>query len=88
MKLISELMTAAGLTTVHDALANKDDFVAYQDALAAGEMRFRVYLLAMPELLRRPAARPASAPASAATGCGSAASSCSATARPPSGPCG
>jgi predicted amidohydrolase YtcJ len=51
VKLISELMTAAGLTTVHDAQANKHDFTAYQDALAAGEMRFRAYLLVIPELL-------------------------------------
>ena len=51
VKLISEMMTAAGLTTVHDAQANKDDLTAYQDALAAGEMRFRVYMLVIPELL-------------------------------------
>jgi predicted amidohydrolase YtcJ len=51
VKLISELMTAAGLTTVHDAQATKNDLVAYQDALAAGEMRFRAYLLVVPELL-------------------------------------
>ncbi len=51
VKLISEMMSAAGLTTVHDAQASKDDLVAYQDALAAGEMRFRAYLLVIPELL-------------------------------------
>ncbi|MDX1948851.1 MAG: amidohydrolase [Pirellulaceae bacterium] len=51
VKLISKLMTAAGLTTVHDAQANKGDFAAYQDTLAAGEMRFRAYLLVIPELL-------------------------------------
>ena len=45
VKLISELMTAAGLTTVHDVMASKEDFIAYQDALSAGDMRFRVYLL-------------------------------------------
>jgi predicted amidohydrolase YtcJ len=52
VKLISELMTAAGLTSVHDASASREDFVAYQDALAAGEMRFRVYVMAMPALWR------------------------------------
>ncbi|HZN34723.1 MAG TPA: amidohydrolase [Pirellulaceae bacterium] len=51
VKLISEMMTAAGLTTVHDAQASKDDFQAYQDALAAGQMLFRTYLLVVPELL-------------------------------------
>ena len=51
VKLISEMMTAAGLTSVHDAQANKDDLAAYQDAIAAGEMRFRAYLLVVPDLL-------------------------------------
>jgi predicted amidohydrolase YtcJ len=50
VKLMSERMTAAGLTTVHDVLASREDFVAYQDALSAHELRFRVYLLARPEL--------------------------------------
>ncbi len=50
VKLMSELMTAAGLTSVHDADATREYFVAYQDALAAGEMRFRVYLMAHPKL--------------------------------------
>jgi predicted amidohydrolase YtcJ len=52
VKLISELMTAAGLTSVHDAMCDKNDFIAYQDALAAGEMRFRVYVMAVPDLFR------------------------------------
>jgi predicted amidohydrolase YtcJ len=52
VKRMSELMTAAGLTTVHDAMATREDFSAYQDALAAGEMRFRVNVLARPELFR------------------------------------
>jgi predicted amidohydrolase YtcJ len=51
VKLISKMMSAAGLTTIHDAQASKDDLIAYQDALAAGEMRFRAYLLVIPELL-------------------------------------
>jgi predicted amidohydrolase YtcJ len=50
VKLMSELMTAAGLTSVHDADATKEYFVAYQDALAAGEMLFRVYVMAHPKL--------------------------------------
>jgi predicted amidohydrolase YtcJ len=49
VKLMSQRMTAAGLTTVHDVLASRDDFIAYQDALAAGELRFRVYVLARAE---------------------------------------
>lgn len=52
VKLMSELMSAAGLTTVHDVLASKEDLVAYQDALAAGEMQFRVSILAQPELFK------------------------------------
>jgi predicted amidohydrolase YtcJ len=50
VKLIAELMTAAGLTSVHDADADKANFLAYQDARAAGELRFRVYMLAQPAL--------------------------------------
>jgi predicted amidohydrolase YtcJ len=49
VKLISELMTAAGLTSVHDAMCSKSYFLAYQDARAAGELRFRVYTMAVPE---------------------------------------
>ena len=45
MKLISELMTAAGLTSVTDARCDVDSGKAYEDALRAGEMRFRVYML-------------------------------------------
>jgi predicted amidohydrolase YtcJ len=44
--LISELMTAAGLTSVTDAQCSKDFAVAYQDAYRAGSMRFRVSMLA------------------------------------------
>ncbi len=50
VKLISEQMTAAGITSVHDAMCGKEHFVAYQDALADGEMRFRVYVMAVPDL--------------------------------------
>ena len=49
VKLISELMTAAGLTTVHDVMVSKEDLIAYQDALNADELRFRVYMLMQAE---------------------------------------
>jgi predicted amidohydrolase YtcJ len=49
VKLISEQMTAAGLTSVHDAMCSKSHFLAYQDARAAGELRLRVYVMAIPE---------------------------------------
>jgi predicted amidohydrolase YtcJ len=52
VKRMAELMTAAGLTSVHDAQASREDFSAYQDALAAGEMKFRVNVLARPEFFR------------------------------------
>jgi predicted amidohydrolase YtcJ len=52
VQLIAELMTAAGLTSVHDALCSKHHLTAYQDALADGELRFRVYVMAVPELYR------------------------------------
>jgi predicted amidohydrolase YtcJ len=46
VKLIAELMTAAGITSVHDADADLANFQAYQDARAAGELLFRVYVMA------------------------------------------
>ena len=45
VKLISELMTSSGLTTVHDAGCSRNNMIAYRDALEAGEMRFRVYMM-------------------------------------------
>ena len=45
VKLISEMMTRTGVTTVHDAYGSPDDLVAYQDARDAGELRLRVYSL-------------------------------------------
>jgi hypothetical protein len=45
VKLISEMMTSAGLTTVHDASCGTDSAIAYQDAYRAGELKIRVYLL-------------------------------------------
>lgn len=44
VKLISELMTAAGLTSVHQTGAGRDDLIAYQDARDEGGLRFRMYL--------------------------------------------
>jgi predicted amidohydrolase YtcJ len=47
IKVISKMMTAAGLTSVTDAECSDRYLTAYQDALHAGEMLFRVY--AMPQ---------------------------------------
>lgn len=40
--LISRRMATAGLTSTTDAFGSRDDFLAYQDARAAGELCFRV----------------------------------------------
>jgi predicted amidohydrolase YtcJ len=45
MRYISELLTAAGLTTVHDAGADRDRILAYEDAKANGELRHRACFL-------------------------------------------
>ena len=45
MAHISKLLTAAGLTTVHDAGASRDRLVAYQDAYQSGELRHRAYVM-------------------------------------------
>jgi predicted amidohydrolase YtcJ len=47
IKVISKMMTAAGLTSVTDAECSPAYLTAYQDARRAGEMLFRVY--AMPQ---------------------------------------
>ncbi len=44
VKFISEQMSAAGLTSVHQTHADTTSLTALQDAYAAGEMRFRMYL--------------------------------------------
>ena len=44
IKLISELMTASGLTSVHQTGGNRQDMIAYQDARVEGGLRFRMYL--------------------------------------------
>jgi predicted amidohydrolase YtcJ len=44
--LISQKMAASGLTSVCQTGTSRSDFVAYQDALQAGELRFRMYAMA------------------------------------------
>jgi predicted amidohydrolase YtcJ len=43
--LMARLMTAAGLTSVHEAECSPAHLTSYQDALHAGELLFRVYIL-------------------------------------------
>jgi predicted amidohydrolase YtcJ len=43
VKLISQMVAKAGITSVHDAEGTIDDFKAYQDANLAGELGTRVY---------------------------------------------
>jgi predicted amidohydrolase YtcJ len=43
--LMAKRMTAAGLTSVHEAECSPAFLAAYQDAYAAGELAFRVYIL-------------------------------------------
>src|SRR5262245_25100743 len=45
MKYMSELLTASGLTTVHDAGAGRQRILAYEDTYRAGELRHRVYMM-------------------------------------------
>jgi len=45
MMHISELLTAAGLTTVHDAGAGRGRVLAYEDAYRAGGLRHRAYMM-------------------------------------------
>ncbi len=45
MRHISQLLTAAGLTTVHDAGADRERIVAYEDARANGDLRHRACFL-------------------------------------------
>jgi predicted amidohydrolase YtcJ len=45
MRHISQLLTASGLTSVHDAGADRDRIVAYEDARANGELRHRACFL-------------------------------------------
>ena len=43
VRLISQMMTRTGITSVHDALGSPDDLRAYQDARDAGVLGMRVY---------------------------------------------
>ncbi len=43
VKLISELMTKAGLTSVHQTGGGRNDMIAYQDAREESGLRFRMY---------------------------------------------
>jgi predicted amidohydrolase YtcJ len=45
MRHISGLLTAAGLTTVHDAGAGRERILAYEDAHRNGELRHRAYFM-------------------------------------------
>ena len=45
MRHISTLLTATGLTSVHDAGANRERILAYEDARGAGELRHRAYMM-------------------------------------------
>lgn len=45
VRIISQMMSRAGITSVHDAYGTPDDLRAYQDARDAGELSLRVYCL-------------------------------------------
>ncbi len=45
VKLISSMLSRAGITSVHDAYGSHEDLRAYQDARDAGELTARVYCL-------------------------------------------
>ena len=46
VKLISEMVTQAGLTSLHDTSCDTDAAISYQDAYHAGELRCRIYMMA------------------------------------------
>jgi len=45
MRHMSELLTAAGLTSVHDAGTSLDHVIAYEDTRRNGELRHRAYMM-------------------------------------------
>ena len=45
VKLITQMLVRAGVTSAHDALGNPDDLLAYQDAYEAGDLHARIYCL-------------------------------------------
>ena len=51
VKLISQMMTAAGLTSVHQTGGGRNDMIAYQDARADDGLHFRMYLFPRGQLL-------------------------------------
>ena len=45
VKLITQMLVRAGVTSAHDALGDPEDLLAYQDAYESGDMHARVYCL-------------------------------------------
>ena len=45
VKLISSMMSRAGITSAHDAYGGPDDLLGYQDAYKAGELSTRIYCM-------------------------------------------
>ena len=85
---ISKLLTAAGLTSVHDAGAGRDSILAYQDARESGELRHRAgFPGARRRHLQRLQGRRHHLRLRRRHGCGAPASSSGRTAPPPSAPC-
>ena len=50
VKLISELTTSAGLTSLHDTGCSTDFAIAYQDAYKAGELRCRIAMYCLGDM--------------------------------------
>ncbi len=50
VKLISEMMTSSGLTTVHDASCGTASAIAYQDAYHNDELKMRIYMMVRGEM--------------------------------------
>ena len=50
VKLISELVTAAGLTSLHDTGCSTDYAIAYQDAYKTGELRCRIAMYSLSDM--------------------------------------
>lgn len=51
VKLITQMLARAGVTSAHDALGTPDDLLAYQDAYEAGALHARIYcLIAAPHI--------------------------------------
>jgi predicted amidohydrolase YtcJ len=50
VRRIARKMSAAGITSVHDATTDADALRAYQDARAGGDLILRVYAMVMPDV--------------------------------------